>query len=181
LRINSGVFLFHKFSIGLNQTKTTKETTMKNALIAILMIASASAPALTLATTPPSVEVWEGPGTLFSAEGKELASYGLTVTNTKSGNKIHSAVAIKLPDGTVKQQSCEITDSGKEGWQSECTHGKGGGRCFGEGLCVSYEEDGLGGAFATNIVMDGPKDMRLLRTQLNKGKAVLFFREKLQK
>ena len=68
-----------------------------------------------------------------------------------------------------------------QGWTSECDNGNGGGRCFGEGLCVSYVEDKTGKSFATTIIKDDDNNMRMLRTELDHGKAVRFYREKLHK
>ncbi|MBI3535480.1 MAG: hypothetical protein HY072_08375 [Deltaproteobacteria bacterium] len=74
-----------------------------------------------------------------------------------------------------------MTETSQDGWKSECDHGNGGGYCFGEGLCISYETDTAGQAFTTTIIMDGQSDMRLMRTELHNDKAVRFFREKLHK
>lgn len=128
-----------------------------------------------------STDTWEGPGSLFDTKGSEISTYNLVVENTKNGNQIQSNVTVTLPDGSVQKQQCKMTETAQDQWTSECDHGKGGGHCFGEGLCISYEEDSAGKAYATTIVMDGPADMRLLRTELQNGQAVHFFREKLHK
>ena len=128
-----------------------------------------------------STDIWEGPGSLFDVKGNPTSTYNLVVENTKNGNQIQSNVTVTLPNGTTQQQQCLMTETSQDGWTSKCDHGNGGGHCFGEGLCISYEEDSSGKAYATTIVMDGPSDMRLLRTELLNGQAVQFFREKLHK
>ena len=147
---------------------------MKKLIIALALVASP-------ATFAASTDIWEGPGSLFDVQGNPLSTYSLVVENIKNGNQIQSNVTVTLPDGTIHKQQCLMTETSQDGWKSDCDHGKGGGHCFGEGLCISYEEDSTGKAYATTIVMDGPTDMRLLRTELQNGQAVRFFREKLHK
>lgn len=147
---------------------------MKSLICALALFASQNTFAIT-------TNIWEGPGSLFDAHGNLSGSYNLVVENTQTGNKIKSNVTVTLADGRVHKQQCLMTETGKDSWESNCDHGKGSGHCFGEGLCVSYEENSTGKAYATTIVMDGPSDMRLLRTELLNGKAVQFFREKLHK
>ncbi|MCB0412212.1 MAG: hypothetical protein KDD22_06780 [Bdellovibrionales bacterium] len=127
------------------------------------------------------VETWEGDGALFGIDGSQLGTYNLVVENSKQGDKIDSLVTIALPDGSTHQEQCQITEKTSEQWVSQCSSGEGGGQCYGEGLCMSYVENGNGTAHATTIVFDGPSKMRLLRTELKDGQAVKIFREKLQK
>lgn len=147
---------------------------MKKLMIALVLVASPAAFAA-------KSDVWEGPGTMFDDQGKVVSNYHLVVENTKNGSGTVSNVTVTLPDGSERKSQCRMTETGEKGWASDCDHGKGGGACFGEGLCESYEEDATGHAFATTIVMDGSKGMRLLRTELKNGRAVHFFREKLQR
>ena len=144
----------------------------KLALLLTLVIAQQAA-----ATTT----IWKGEGALFNINGKSEGQYELTVTNNKTGDVTESNIQIKTANGSVIDLQCTNTAGKDESWSSQCGHGKGGGRCLGEGLCISYLEESSGKAFATTIAMDGPTDMRLLRTELQNGKAVRFFREKLHK
>lgn len=125
--------------------------------------------------------VWKGEGALFGTNGTNQGEYELTVTNTKNGDVTESKIHIKTAEGSVIDMQCTNTAADNGSWSSQCNHGKGGGSCFGEGLCISYLDSGSGKAFATTVVMDGASDMRLLRTELQNGKAVRFFREKLRK
>ncbi|MBK7959922.1 MAG: hypothetical protein IPK04_01035 [Bdellovibrionales bacterium] len=147
---------------------------MKKLLFAIALIASQR-------TFAGSTDIWEGPGALFDLQGKETGKYDLVVVNAKNGSQIRSNITVTLPDGSVQRHQCLMTETSHDGWQSKCDNGDGGGHCFGEGLCISYVEDTTGKSYSTTIVMDGSVDMRLLRTELQDGKALRFFREKLHK
>jgi len=161
--------------MGLSTNKRTiGEITMKTLILAMTLIASQHSFA-------GSTDVWEGPGSLFDVKGNATSTYNLVVENTKSGSQIQSNVTVTLPDGTTHKQQCLMTETSQDGWTSKCDHGNGGGPCFGGGFCISYVSNSTGKAYATTIVMDGPSDMRLLRTELQNGQAVQFFREKLHK
>jgi hypothetical protein len=148
---------------------------MKTILCTLLLLASQT----TFAATSPTV--WEGQGTLTTVHGQQLSTYKLLVERTEDKSGGVTNVTVTLPDGSTQNHVCRTTDGSHGGWKSVCDHGTGGGRCLTEGLCISYEEEAGGKAFATSIVMDGPADMRLLRTELQDGKAVQFFSEKLHK
>jgi hypothetical protein len=154
--------------------KKKGEVKMKSLIMALALIGAQSSFAAT-------TDVWEGPGALFDLQGNSISTYTLLVENTKNGSQIQSNVTITLPDGTTQKEQCLMTETGANHWTSKCDYGSGGGSCFGEGMCISYEADANGKAFATTIAMDGPNDMRLLRTELKNGQAVQFFREKLHK
>lgn len=128
-----------------------------------------------------ATDIWKGQGTVFGFKNDVQSNYDLIVKNTKNGEKTASEILILLPDGNNINLSCTNNTSSDNSWTSDCTQGQGGGRCFGEGLCISYLENKNGKAYATTIVMDGPKKMRLLRTELQNGRAVKFYRENLQK
>ncbi len=127
-------------------------------------------------------ESWSGTGALFDLHGKNLGNYTLAMENIKNNSDIQSQVIVSLADGKTLTYNCQIKKETPDSWSSQCDHGKGGGRCLGEGLCISYEKTTEAGiAFATTIIKDGPSDLRLLRTELQNGQAVKFFREKLHK
>ncbi len=146
---------------------------MKKLVLALTLVIAQQAAATTT--------IWKGEGNLFSLNGVEMGRYELSVTNTKNAEVTESSIQIKTADGSVIELQCTDTAGKDESWSSQCGQSKGGGRCFGEGLCISYLEAENAKAFATTIIMDGPSDMRLLRTELQSGKAVRFFREKLHK
>jgi hypothetical protein len=147
---------------------------MKKLILTLAMISSSYAFAST-------TDIWEGPGTQFDAHGKATGNYNLVVQNVTTGTQIQSTVTITLADGTVKTEQCQITNDSAGGWKSLCGTFQGGGGCFGEGMCASYEADANGHAFATNVAIDGASDLRMLRTELQNGQATGFYREKLHK
>ena len=127
-----------------------------------------------------TTEIWQGSGELFNIQGNVIGKYSLAIENTIiSDTKTRRNVTITAADGRVEKIKCMVV-KGAKGWSSDCSNGHGGGQCFGEGLCHSYVKKG-NKAYATTIVMDGPNEMRLLRTELVNGKATHIFREKMQK
>jgi hypothetical protein len=150
---------------------------MKTIICTLILLATP----FTFAANTKITDTWEGTGTVTQAHGNDSSKYSLLVEKEKGEGSSVTHVTVTLADGTTQQHVCKMIEGSQGSWKSECDHGSGGGRCLTEGLCISYEDAGAGKAFATNIVMDGPKDMRLLRTELQDGKAVRFFSEKLHK
>jgi hypothetical protein len=160
------------FEISKPKQTNSGEKMKKLAVILTLVVAHQAT-----ATT----SIWKGEGSMFNQTGTNVGQYELTVTNNKNAEVTESKIQIKTANGNLIEMLCTNTENKDGGWASICGQSKGGGRCFGEGLCISYSEDGNGKAYATTIVMDGASDMRLLRTELENGKAIRFFREKLHK
>lgn len=151
---------------------------MKTSAQATVIIASLLA-FIPTASAGEVTELWKGDGVLFDRSNKPIGKYRLEMYRTNvNKKKMLNEVKVFLPNAKTKTISCEITKS-KKGWSTDCRSRKGGGYCFGEGLCIDYMADQKGSAFATTIVMDGKDTMRMLRTELKRGKAVRFFRERL--
>jgi hypothetical protein len=122
---------------------------------------------------------WKGRGALFTLDGKKIADYRLEMRRKKlSSSRFRTAAKVHLRDGTVKEMTCTM-DQADQRWRSACGERKGGGYCLGDGLCLDYVADDADHAFATTIIIDGDDQMRMFRTELDGGKAVRFFREKL--
>lgn len=142
-------------------------------------------PVETTAATQPraaSLGTWEGSGIAYDVSGKELGPFTIALTRTSDGPaKTLTEGVVTLADGTRKTftQSLEAREGG--GFRLESSNGAGGGRCFANDMCQSYEERADGHAFATTIVKDGAGRMRVLVTELDKGKAVRFFEQSLSK
>jgi hypothetical protein len=131
------------------------------------------------AAAAPHDEVWKGSGTLFDRKRNAIAEYRLEMYRTTVSPTVQlREVRVYLPGGRLKKMTCRTRNTDK-GWTSDCGESRGGGACFGDGLCIDYAVEEGGRAFATTIVMDGKDTMRLLRTELVHGKAVRFFRERL--
>ncbi len=121
---------------------------------------------------------WTGAGASFNAKNQQIATYVVELTNTAiDDHTIQTKGTITFTDGT--SQDFEQTMSGDDqGFSLASDAGKGGGYCFGEGLCESYVGTGSHG-FAVTEVIDGADQMRILSTELDNGTVVEFSREKL--
>ncbi len=129
-------------------------------------------------------EVWKGSGAVFDQNGKQLASYELEVSiEEKSPGLRNRLVKVTMADGSVDEIVCSMRgddDAWSVSCESDATTTKGGGYCFGEGLCQEYEEVSPTHAFATTVIEDDDNGLRLMRTELRNGVAVAFYREKLR-
>ncbi len=127
-----------------------------------------------------NVNKWQGSGAVYSPAGIQLETYDITVVNTEtSAHVIQSEATVTSPDGSQKQISQKLTLNG-ENWSVESNLGKGGGACYGEGLCENYISSNDGSiAYATTIISDGVDHKRQITTVLQKGKAVKMLRQNL--
>lgn len=133
------------------------------------------------ATPAKSKQVWKGNGEILDRSGRSVAKYRLVMTVTPKGaGRSERDVRIYVRGRQIKRMTCQATAHGR-GWKQTCGAVRGGGTCFGDGLCMDYVTDGKGLAWATTIVNDGRRSMRLLRTELRHQKAVRFFRERLRR
>jgi hypothetical protein len=73
----------------------------------------------------------------------------------------------------------ETEDRGASGFRVVTNNGAGGGTCFTNGICTTYEEREGGHAFATTLVKDAPGKIRMLTTELENGRAVRFYQQSL--
>jgi hypothetical protein len=129
-----------------------------------------------------SAGTWQGKGASFDLSGTETGQFQIDLTNIAlDTHTIDTEGKITFPNGQVKNFSQKMKDSGK-GFTIESDEGKGGGNCFGEGLCESYIVSADGSAVAVTTVLDGNNSLRTLITMLDSnGKAVQFIREKMAK
>lgn len=124
---------------------------------------------------------WEGSGVASDASGKELGGFTVTLIRRSVGpQKTRTEGKVTLEGGRVIEFWQETEGSAARGYRLVSNNGRGGGRCFDNGLCQTYEERASGQAFATTIVRDGDR-MRLLVTELEKGQAVRFMHQTLTK
>ena len=137
------------------------------------MLASASAQA------GGGLGVWEGSGVTFDGSGQEIGTFRVELTRKQvEPNTVVMEGTVFLPDGrTIPLKQKQVLQGNS--FSLETPRGRGGGACFGEGICQSYEDEGNGKAFAHTIALDGPNRMRLLITELENGKAVRFMRQVL--
>ena len=163
-----------------NRIIKMRGTEMKMKIIFLLLgIVTAN---VTVASITEGAGTWKGQGLVFGLDGKIAGSYKYTAINTAVGDdELLTHVVVKLPDGTQEEYDQKMKDTSENGFVIESKEGHGGGYCFGDGLCESYLDMGQGHGIAINMIMDGKKRMRILKTDLQDGKAVRFFREKLVK
>jgi len=124
-------------------------------------------------------EKWAGSGAEFTPDGKQIATYQVSVDNTQSApNVVVSVATITLADGSQQQMTQTLTMNGSE-WKDVSNLGQGGGACYGSDTCENYIEGANGMAYATTIISDGQNARRDLTTVLQNGKAIKVLRESL--
>ena len=126
--------------------------------------------------------LWEGTGTASEASGKDLGVFTVSLTRKSIGNaKVRADGKVTLANGQVIVFWQEIEDHGPTGFRLVSNNGAGGGHCYANAMCQTYEERADGHAFATTIVKDGADKLRILITELDQGKAVRVFQQTLSK
>jgi hypothetical protein len=124
---------------------------------------------------------WQGKGTTFALGSSEKGEFTVDLTRTAiDAHTVEMKGTVVLDDGRVIPITQRLTET-ERGFAIEGNRGKGGGRCYGDGLCNSYEEGADGKSFATTIVIDGSEHLRLLTTELDHGRAVRVMRQNLVK
>jgi hypothetical protein len=125
---------------------------------------------------------WEGTGTAHSVAGADLGGFSVSLRRTSATTgTVRTDGKVLLGGGQVISFWQETVDAGGGGFRLTSNHGSGGGRCFANGMCQSYEEQQDGHAFATTIVRDAPAKLRILVTELDKGRAVRYMEQTLTK
>jgi hypothetical protein len=123
---------------------------------------------------------WTGKGNVIAVDGEDLGEFTVEVDRSVVDARtvdVHGKVM--LPGGKVLEFTERQTAGENNGFVIESSQGKGGGRCFGDGLCQTYVETGTDTARATTIAVDGANRMRVLITELDHGRAVRFIRQSL--
>jgi hypothetical protein len=122
---------------------------------------------------------WEGRGVSHDRAGEPLGAFEISLERRAVGAIVRTEGTVTLADGRRIPFWQEL-EPGKRGFRLRSGHGEGGGRCFGNGMCQTYEvkDDS---AVATTIAMDGPASIRVLVTELERGVAVRFAEQSLQK
>ncbi|MFO0676977.1 MAG: hypothetical protein U0169_10600 [Polyangiaceae bacterium] len=151
-------------------------TLVAAAFVAVVPSRSASAAMLD------GLGTWEGTGSMQDAAGNELGTMSVTVTRTSPGpKKLRNDIKVKLADGRELVYWQDLEDKGARGFTIVSNRGTGGGQCFANGLCQTYEQSRGGHAFATTLVKDGTDKVRLVTTELEAGRAVRFFQQSLER
>jgi hypothetical protein len=131
---------------------------------------------------PDSLGLWEGTGTASEVSGKDLGAFSVSLTRKSIGNaKVRADGKVTLANGQEIIFWQELEDHGPNGFKLVSSNGAGGGHCFANAMCQTYEERADGHAFATTIAKDGAGKLRILVTELDHGKAVRFVQQTLSK
>lgn len=125
---------------------------------------------------------WEGTGSAAEISGKDLGDFKVVLTRKSIGaGKVRADGRVTLASGQQIVFWQEFLETEGRGFRLVTNQGSGGGRCFANGMCQSYEERADGHAFATTVVHDGFGKLRVLVTELDQGKATRFFQQTLSK
>jgi hypothetical protein len=157
---------------------------MRTTTIAVIAVSTLAlfAPGMTAAAITDGLGKWEGSGTASELSGKDLGPFTVAVTRKSVGNaKVRADGKITLAGGREIVFWQEFEDHGPSGFSLVTNNGAGGGQCFANGMCQTFEQRADGHAFATTIVNDGADRVRIVVTELEQGKAVRFFQETLLK
>lgn len=149
---------------------------------ALSCAAFAFCPNLAHAESPDGLGTWDGSGVVTEIGNKHVGEFTAVVTRSARGDGVvRTDGTIRTADGRELTFWQEKTDRGNGAFQLVSDKGAGGGCCFANGMCQSLESKDGGHAFASTLVMDGPDRVRLLITELENGKAVRFYAQRLVK
>lgn len=122
-------------------------------------------------------KTWIGEGTVFDEQARPTGDYDVRLEQHPTGEgRIEQTVRITLPDGSTKEFTQQLAQRGRH-LEIRSQQARGGGLDLGDGMLHTYVETGEGCAQAQTIAMDGDERMRIVRTELEDGEAVRFFRE----
>ncbi len=139
-----------------------------------------SVPSEPTASSMGGIGTWEGTGHVVDTAGTDLGEFTVSLTRKMVGTRLRSEGKVILA-GHEAPFWQEFEERGASGFKLVSSSGAGGGRCFANGMCQTYEARADGHAFATTIAQDGTDRIRIVVTELDKGQAVKFFQETLAK
>jgi hypothetical protein len=123
---------------------------------------------------------WTGKGSVIAVDGQDLGEFTVEVDRTTvDARTVDVQGKVTLASGQVIAFSERQIAGTAGGFRIESSAGKGGGRCFGDGLCQTYVETGADTARASYMAADGSEKLRVLITELDHGRAVRFIRQTL--
>jgi len=160
--------------------KTRRITITAFALVTAFAM-SGSAQLKNASGTGATTTKWVGQGTASAPDGTPQGNYQVSVVvNSSASGDSDSVATITLPSGKIETITQKITKNANGSYSIVSSLGKGGGACYGNGLCEFYiEEASTGKAVAITCVRDADGSMRDLITVLQNGKAVSILSEKL--
>jgi hypothetical protein len=123
---------------------------------------------------------WHGSGAVLGANGRAEGTFKVALTRAAAGpGSVSTSGQVELASGQVIPfaQTVTVGEDGKFSLDSD--RGRGAGFCLGAGLCQSYEDRGNSTGAYTLIVIDSPDTIRIVITELDRGRAVRFIRQTL--
>lgn len=150
--------------------------------VASLSLLALLAPGSARAGITDGLGTWEGSGTASEISGKDLGAFTVSITRKSVGAaKVRADGKVTLAGGKEIVLWQEVEDHGSSGFHIVSNNGSGGGQCFANGICQTYERRADGHAFATTIAKDEGGKLRILVTELENGQAIRFFQQTLLK
>jgi hypothetical protein len=115
---------------------------------------------------------WSGTGIVRSPEGKPLGEFRVELTRSSAGpGRVETQGTVTTGQGHVVPFRSLVTRT-PDGFTTESARGKGHATCVDPGVCHSYELDPSGNGSTTTILVDSVNRVRILVTELEKGKPV---------
>jgi len=115
---------------------------------------------------------WSGRGSVRGTDGKPLGDFRVELTRAAAGpGRVETHGTVTTASGQVIPFRSLITRTAN-GFLTESERGTGQGSCLDPGICHGYELDAAGNGSTSTILVDGPQRVRVLVTELEKGKPV---------
>jgi hypothetical protein len=115
---------------------------------------------------------WSGSGSVHAIDGKALGDFRVELTRAAAGTgRVETRGTVTTGTGQVIPFRSLLTRTA-DGFVIESERGKGQGTCLDPSICHSVELDAAGNGWTTTILIDGPQRIRVLLTELEKGKPV---------
>jgi hypothetical protein len=115
---------------------------------------------------------WSGSGSVRGVDGKPLGDFHVDLTRSAAGpGRVETRGTVTTSAGQVLPFRSLITRT-PDGFLMESARGKGQGSCPDPSVCHGYELDAAGNGATSTILVDGPQRVRVLVTELEKGKPV---------
>ena len=115
---------------------------------------------------------WSGTGSTLAPDGRPLGDFRVELTRAAAGpDRVETRGTVTTASGQVIPFQSFVTRTA-EGLVTESRQGKGYALCLEPSVCHSYEVDAAGNGSTSTILIDGDRRVRVLVTQLEKGKPV---------
>jgi len=115
---------------------------------------------------------WSGSGNVHGPDGRPLGTFEVELTRAVAGpERVETRGTVTTAAGQVIPFQSFVTRTA-QGLVTESARGKGHALCVEPNVCHSYELDAAGNGSTSTILIDGDRQLRVLVTELEKGKPV---------